>query len=162
MAEESQTEQSRAYFYRNFKYTREHLARDYQAELQLYSDDSWEYPQRAARLSAAVKRYKTYRMLCFIFEIAESVDLDLTPLIVKRLCMRLFGRSGSQDIIVAVFGQKGRQHRSRDNTPSTLDEIADSYRLAAHSCQASTLSDIESVKRDYQAGIRKGREQAAP
>jgi hypothetical protein len=65
-------------------------------------------------------------------------------------------------MIVAIFGQKGRQHRSRDNTLSTLDEITERYRLAAHSCQASTLSDIESVKRDYQAEIRKGREQAAP
>ena len=83
MAEESQTEQSRAYFYRNFKYTLEHLTRDYEAELLRYSDDSWELPQRAARLSAAVKRYKTYRMLNFIFEIADSIDLDLTPLIVK-------------------------------------------------------------------------------
>ncbi|HHG8682602.1 TPA: cytoplasmic protein, partial [Klebsiella pneumoniae] len=52
MAQESQIEQSRAYFYRNFKYTIEHLTRDYQAELQRYSDDSWELPQRAARLSA--------------------------------------------------------------------------------------------------------------
>jgi hypothetical protein len=40
-------------------------------------------PQRAARLSAAVKRYKTYRMLNFIFEIADSIDLDLTPLTVN-------------------------------------------------------------------------------
>nr|QVQ59883.1 hypothetical protein [Enterobacter cloacae complex sp.] len=40
MAEESQTEQSRAYFYRNFKYTLEHLTRDYEAELLRYSDDS--------------------------------------------------------------------------------------------------------------------------
>lgn len=157
MAEESQTEQSRAYFYRNFTYTLEHLARDYQAELQLYSDDSWEYPQRAARLSAAVKRYKTYRMLSFIFEIADDIALDLTPLIVRRLCMRLFGRSGSQDIIVSIFGQKGRQHRSRDNTPTILDETAARYRLAAHSCQTSTLSDIEGVKKNYQAGIRAAR-----
>lgn len=36
MAQESQTEQSRAYFYRKI----EHLTRDYQAELQRYSDDS--------------------------------------------------------------------------------------------------------------------------
>lgn len=108
-------------------------------------------------LSAAVKRYKTYRMLSFIFEIADSIDLDLTPLIVKRLCMRLFGRTGSQDIIVATFGQKGRQHRSRDNTPAILDEIASRYRLAAYSCQASTLSDIESVKKHYQTGIRAAR-----
>lgn len=58
MAQESRTEQSRAYFYRSFTYTIEHLTRDYQAELQRYSDDSWELPQRAARLSAVVKRYK--------------------------------------------------------------------------------------------------------
>lgn len=157
MAQESRTEQSRAYFYSNFTYTIEHLTRDYEAELQRYSDDSWELPQRGARLSAAVKRYKTYRMLSFIFEIADSIDLDLTPLIIKRLCMRLFGRTGSQDIIVATFGQKGRQHRSRDNTPAILDEIASRYRLAAYSCQASTLSDIESVKKHYQTAIRAAR-----
>jgi hypothetical protein len=64
-------------------------------------------------------------------------------------------------MIVAIFGQKGRQHRSRDNTLSTLDEITERYRLAAHSCQASTLSDIESVKRITRQ--RSGREeQAAP
>jgi len=118
MAEESQTEQSRAYFYRNFTYTRDHLARDYRAELLHYRNDSWEFPQRAARLSAAVKRYKTYRMLCFIFEIADSIELDFTPLIVKRLCMRIFGRSGSQDMLSAIFRQKGRQHRSRGQFPS--------------------------------------------
>ena len=64
-------------------------------------------------------------------------------------------------MIVAIFGQKAPAPQ-RDNTLSTLDEITERYRLAAHSCQASTLSDIESVKRDYQAEIRKGREQAAP
>ncbi|MCV3773753.1 hypothetical protein [Enterobacter sp. RD4-1-1] len=63
----------------------------------------------------------------------------------------------SQDIIVATFGQKGRQHRSRDNTPAILDEIASRYRLAAQSCQASTHSDIESVKKHYQTGIRAAR-----
>ena len=158
MAEGSHIEQSRAYFYRNFTYTRDHLARDYRAELLHYRDESWDLPQRAARLSAAVKRYKTYRMLCFIFEISDSIDLDFTPLIVKRLCTRLFGRSGSQDMISAIFRQKGRQHRSRDNFPARLDEIADRYRLAAHSCWASTLSDIEAVKKEYQAGIRAARE----
>ena len=52
MAEETQTEQSRAYFYRNFTYTRDHLVRDYLAELHNYHDDSREYSQRTARLSA--------------------------------------------------------------------------------------------------------------
>ncbi|EOV8484975.1 hypothetical protein ACOSHH_005364, partial [Klebsiella aerogenes] len=64
---------------------------------------------------------------------------------------------GGQDIIVATFGQKGRQHRSRDNTPAILDEIASRYRLAAYSCQASTQSDIACVKKHYQTGIRAAR-----
>lgn len=59
MAQESRTEQSRAYFYRNFKYTIEHLTRDYQAELQRYSDDSWNClsePHASAQQLSAIKR----------------------------------------------------------------------------------------------------------
>ena len=159
MANDSSTELARAHFFSHFSYTRNDLAGDYDTELLRYRDDTWDYPQRAARLSAAVKRYKTYRMLSFIFEIAESVDLDFTPLVVKRLCTALFGRSGSQNIIVATFGQKGRIHRSRDSSPSVISEVAERYRLAAHSCWASTLSDIESVRKHYQASIRTARKQ---
>lgn len=42
-------------------YTAENLERDYLAEVPGYSDDRWEAPQRAARLAAAVKRYKDQR-----------------------------------------------------------------------------------------------------
>ncbi|WP_224770519.1 hypothetical protein [Citrobacter freundii] len=54
---------------------------------------------------------------------------------------------------------KGRVHRSRDSSPSVISEVAERYRLAAHSCWASTLSDIESVRKHYQAGIRTARKQ---
>lgn len=157
MADESQLEQSRAYFFRNYTYTKEKLARDYQAELSAYRDDNWEAPQRAARLSAAVKRYKTYRMLCFIFDIADDIQLDFTPIVVKRLCAALFGRVGSQDIIVDIFGQKGRSHRSRDSSPAVIGDVASRYRLKAWSWQAATLSDIAEVKRDYSRHVRSAR-----
>ncbi|KAF0661945.1 hypothetical protein L245_31680, partial [Salmonella enterica subsp. enterica serovar Worthington str. BCH-4719] len=79
----------------------ENLERDYLAEVVGYSDDRWEAPQRAARLAAAVKRYKTSEMLRFIFAtVAHDPDPDLTPLTVKRLCNALFGRTGSQWLIV--------------------------------------------------------------
>lgn len=75
-------------------YTAENLERDYLAEVAGYSDDRWEAPQRAARLAAAVKRYKTSEMLRFIFAtVAHDPDPDLTPLTVKRLCNALFGRT---------------------------------------------------------------------
>lgn len=96
------------------RYSEENLERDYLAEVARYSDDRWEAPQRAARLAAAVKRYKTSAMLTFIFStVAHDPDPDLTPLAVKRLCKALFGRTGSQGLIVEVFGEKGRQHSSR-------------------------------------------------
>lgn len=92
-------------------YTAKQLEKDYLSEVAGYSDDRWEAPQRAARLAAAVKRYKTSEMLRFIFAtIAYDPDPDLTPLAVRRLCQALFGRTGSQWLIVEIFGVKGRQH----------------------------------------------------
>ncbi|MBP1524037.1 hypothetical protein IVZ55_27670 [Salmonella enterica subsp. enterica serovar Worthington] len=59
-------------------YTAENLERDYLAEVVGYSDDRWEAPQRAARLAAAVKRYKTSEMLRFILRLSHDPDPDLT------------------------------------------------------------------------------------
>ncbi len=78
--DESVVERAREYFFRHHQYSVEDLESDYQSELLKYRDDTWEAPQRAARLGAAVKRYKTYEMLCFIFSIAEDSGLDFTPL----------------------------------------------------------------------------------
>lgn len=87
-------------------YTAENLERDYLAEVANYSDDRWEAPQRAA-------------------------DPDLTPLTVKRLCNALFRRTGSQWLIVKIFGEKGRQRRSDDSHPLAVEEIAARYRRTA-------------------------------
>lgn len=157
MTQESPTEQARAYFYRNYQYTREHLERDYRAELLSYRDDTWDAPQRAARLSAAVKRYKTYQMLCFIFETARYTDLDFTPLVVRRLCAGFFGRQGSQDIIVDIFGQKGRLHRSRDSSPDLIEKVVSRYRHQATTYWNETLRVIERVKLEYRHQVRAAR-----
>lgn len=119
-----------------------------------YSDERWEAPQRAARLAAAVKRYKTSEMLRFIFAtIAYDPDPNLTPLAVKRLCNALFGRTGSQWLIVAVFGDKGRRHRSVDSRSEAVEKIAARYRRQAGQHWSATLVEIERVKRIYQTGI---------
>ncbi|EPY2086457.1 hypothetical protein ACXAPZ_004996, partial [Escherichia coli] len=101
------------------------------AEVANYSNDRWEAPQRASRLAASVKRYKTSEMLRFIFAtIAYDPDPDLTPLTVRRLCKALFGRTGSQWLVVEVFGEKGRQHRSADSNPEMVEKMAARYRHA--------------------------------
>ncbi|MCJ8600973.1 cytoplasmic protein [Klebsiella pneumoniae] len=159
MIVKSETEKSRAYFFTYYRYTLEMLERDYNEELRRYQDSQWDAPQRAARLSAAVKRYKTYEMLCFIFNMAYHVDLDYTPLVVKRLCNALFGRTGSQELIVDVFGQNGRSHRSKDSSPEVIKEVAARYRLSAHRHWKMTLRNIERVKLGYRAKIHSSRKE---
>ncbi|MFK3662739.1 hypothetical protein ACI2I2_19865 [Scandinavium sp. NPDC088450] len=147
--------QAAGYFNRYYRYPVERLAADYQDEIRKYSDDRWEAPQRAARLSAAVKNYKTSQMLIFIFDIGIEKGMDLTPLAVKRLCNSLFGRTESQSIIVDVFGQRGRSHRSSDSTIKVIDEVASKYRYSAGIYWSATLKDIEQVKREYRKNVRR-------
>ncbi|EPC1428030.1 hypothetical protein ACRV30_005530, partial [Escherichia coli] len=109
-------------FYESIYYSDESLEEDYLAELRNFSSDHWDTALSAARLSAAVKRFKTSEMLRFILEFvvpenAQEDAPDLTPLAAKRLCNSLFGRSGSQSILVYVFGQAGRVHRSATCSP---------------------------------------------
>ncbi len=98
-------------------------------------------------------------MLSFIFAtIAHDPDLDFTPLVVKRLCNVLFGRTGSQWLIVEVFGEKGRQHRSDDSSPEGVEKLAARYRYEAERYWSETLATIEKITRTYQAEIRISRE----
>lgn len=132
-------------------YTAEKLEKDYLAEVANYSNDRWEAPQRAARLAASVKRY--------IATIAYDPDPDLTPLTVRRLCKALFGRTGSQWLVVEVFGEKGRQHRSADSNPEMVEKMAARYRHAAELHWSATLAEIERVKRLYQTKIKKSKKE---
>lgn len=107
-------------------YTAEKLEKDYLAEVANYSNDRWEAPQRAARLAASVKRYKTSEMLRFIFAtIAYDPDPDLTPLTVRRLCKALFGRTGSQWLVVeGVVSENGIYGHSRFCNTDFDDKLA--------------------------------------
>ncbi|HGM4961242.1 TPA: hypothetical protein ACKPZ6_004837 [Serratia liquefaciens] len=145
---------SLAYFHQYCRYPLERLVADYQYEIMNYRDDTWEAPQRAARLSAAVKNYKTSQMIEFIFDMAINSGIDLTPLVVKRLCANLFQRKGSQSIIVDVFGKKARTHRSTDSNIERINDISERYRGAATKYWSATLSDIAKAKIGYQKEIR--------
>lgn len=155
--DDSAIERAREYFFRHHQYTEEDLASDYLAELRKYRDDTWEAPQRAARLSAAVKRYKTYEMLYFFFEIADKAGLDYTPLVVRRLCAHLFDRQGSQNIIVDIFGRKGRMHRSHDSAPDIIAAVASQYSQQAKDHWQDVLKNIERVKQDYRKNQKRER-----
>ena len=125
------------------------LQNAYHFEILDYSDEKWDAPRRAARLSAAVKRYKTSQMVLFILSIGIEDGLDLTPLVVKRLCQNLFGRKGSQSLIVKIFGEKNRINRSVHNDPEMIDAITQKHLGAAKYYWSATLGDIEKTKQKY-------------
>lgn len=65
--DESVVERAREYFFRHHRYTEEDLESDYQAELRNYRDDTWEAPQRAARLRGlTLSGTKTHVKQCFL------------------------------------------------------------------------------------------------
>jgi hypothetical protein len=136
-------------FYEDFAYTKEDLRYDYMAEIRDFTLSKWEAPKRAARLSAAVKNYKTSEMLVFTLLICKEMRLDATPLVIKRLNKAFFDRTGSQKIIVALFGESGRIHRSSDADPDRIQKIVELYKAKAHSHWQQCLFDIESIKLDY-------------
>ncbi|WP_244576379.1 hypothetical protein [Escherichia coli] len=78
---------------------------------------------------------------------------------VRRLCKALFGRTGSQWLVVEVFGEKGRQHRSADSNPEMVEKMAARYRHAAELHWSATLAEIERVKRLYQTKIKKSKKE---
>ncbi|MEI8498946.1 hypothetical protein, partial [Escherichia coli] len=96
----------------------------------------------------------------FIFAtIAYEPHPEVTPLCVIRLCNAFFGRTGSQWLVVDVFGEKGRQHRSADSNPEKVEKMAARYRHAAELHWSATLAEIERVKRLYQTKIKKSKKE---
>ena len=136
-------------FYTEFVYTKSDFRDDYMAEIQDFDLSQWEAPKRAARLSAAVKKYKTSQMLVFILLICEQIRIDATPLVVKRLNKAFFDRTGSQKNIVALFGESGRIHRSSDANHDRIEVIVNTYKAKAKRHWQQCLSDIESIKLEY-------------
>lgn len=162
MVESQELSTAKRHFYEHYHYSKEFMQKEYLREVYFYSDDKWTAPQRAARISAIVKRYKTSQTIAYIFGVASEMHLDLTPLAVRRLCKILFNRTGSQDVIVGTFGQKGRSNKSSISSEAAIDEIASRYAVAARSYWAGTLTDIEQVKSEYKSKIQIQKRQSTP
>lgn len=104
---ERQTVEAMRLFLGGRCYTAEKLEKDYLAEVANYSNDRWEAPQRASR-GCQRKALQDIRNAALYFAtIAYDPDPDLTPLTVRRLCKALFGRTGSQWLVVEVLGRRG-------------------------------------------------------
>jgi len=144
----------RTRFLTEFAYTKDAFKSDYLAEVKNFDLANWDAPRRAARLSAAVKNYKTSEMLTFLFSICVEESVDLTPLVVKRLCVGWFNRSGSQKVLVALFGEKGRVHKSADSPDECIQLIVDKYRNEADKHWKQCMDTIKAIKLAYKVAIR--------
>lgn len=151
MSDIERVQRVRSRFYAEFVYPLKMFRKNYLDEVKNFSVENWEAPQRAARLSALTKNYKTSEMLIFVLHVALEMQLDLTPLVVKRLNKALFGRTGSQCDIVTLFGSQGRIQRSQDSAPDRIAFIAKQYKFQANQHWQQCLLDIQAVKLDYKA-----------
>ena len=115
---------------------------------------------RAARLSAAVKRYKTAKVIDFIIEILKSEHrdgylIDITPIFCKNLSQNLFDRVGSQKIYVDLFSTKDRKHKN-ENKPAVSEYLIKKYRDKSIAYIKDMDSEIETVKVKYSLEKSKG------
>jgi hypothetical protein len=149
-------------FNQGFIYTKEDLRHDYMDEIRNFDLSEWEAPKRAARLSAAVKNYKTSEMLVFTLLICQESCIDITPLVIKRLNKAFFDRIGSQNDIVALFGESGRIHRSLDAHPDRIKEVVELYKAKAQRHWQQCLSDIKNVKKEYNSAVTVSQESRIP
>ncbi|WP_318440580.1 hypothetical protein [Photobacterium leiognathi] len=136
-------------FNREYSYKEKHLKLDFKEEIIKFSENNYTYHQRAARLSAAVKRYKTSEALNFVINIAISENLDITPLVAKKLMFKLFARKGSQKTLVSLFGQDGRIKKSTTNDTVTIENIVAKYKKDADKLIGINTLFIEQVKTEY-------------
>ncbi|MGL1451854.1 hypothetical protein ACSTI1_00995, partial [Vibrio parahaemolyticus] len=143
--------------FRSMSVHEDSLWHDFKHELDNYSAETYEPAQRGARLTAAIKNFKTRRMIDFVVHVVlcEHVDdFDMTPLTIRKLSKGLFnGRSGSQKILVELFGCDGRTRKASKRTHELVDELSERYRNDAKRLMAKTESDIEAAKRKYRSLI---------
>lgn len=105
-------------------------------------------PHRGAALTAATKRYKGSEMLHFIHQMHGKEDLDMTPVLAKRLLQGLFGRSVLFDTLVSVYGDKNRSASNKSSDFKRLDELVERYKPEAKVlAQKMTQDAREAIKR---------------
>ncbi|HCG6133855.1 hypothetical protein NOK75_25415 [Vibrio parahaemolyticus] len=143
--------------FRTMSVHKDSLWNDFKHELDNYSAETYEPAQRGARLTAAIKNFKTRRMTDFVVHVVLSAhvdEFDMTPLTIRKLSKGLFnGRSGSQKNLVELFGCEGRTRKASKRTHELIDELADRYQNDAKKLMAKTEIDIEAVKGKYRTLI---------
>lgn len=140
------------------EFTAEHLARDLAAEIEKFDIEKWEPAQRGARITAMIKRCKTHYMLDYVlYNICKErgdMDIVLTPLMVRRLCKELFGRSCSQAVLVRLFGGRMKA-KATPEQHGLVDSFVDTYQDNANAYWARVEGKIQACIDTYRDNVRK-------
>ncbi|MBE1301889.1 MAG: cytoplasmic protein [Alteromonadaceae bacterium] len=143
----------RTRYFNEFAYPQKSFRAEYLAEISNFDIANWDAPKRAARLSAAVKNYKTSEMLVFLLSLPDIEEIDLTPTVVKKLFKNWFNRTGSQKGIVALFGVKGRIKKSENSSEQFIIKYADKHRRSADRHWQKCLNSIDIIKKEYRSAV---------
>lgn len=92
---------------------------------------------RGALITAAIKNYKGYMMLHFLYGIHGKEDLDMTPTLAHKLIDGLFNRSISNRTITEIYGRgKGNHHGKKSPDFGRVDELVERYKPEARDLAA--------------------------
>lgn len=87
-------------------------------------------PKRGGTITVAMKSYKAYIILHFLYGIHSKENLDITPTLAHRLIKGLFGRSVSNRTLIDVYGSDTR-FGSKSADFERVDEIVKRYKAEA-------------------------------
>lgn len=76
-----------------------------------------------ALISAATKRYKRQIALDYLRTIKVDRDLDVTPTLAYRLIIGWLGRGVSKQMLLDMFGEKGRTAANKSENFLYIDEL---------------------------------------
>lgn len=137
--------------------TIEHLKKDLADEIKNFDIEKCEPAQRGARITAMIKRCKTYYMLEYVLRGCKKrgdMDMVLTPVMVRRLCKGLFRRSCSQAVLVKLFG--GRMTtKATSKQHSIVNGFIDEWRDDATAYWARVEGEIKGCIVTYRDNVKK-------
>jgi len=103
--------------------------------------------ERGAYMSAAIKRYKSNRVLEVLLAIE---DVDWTPTLANNIITRCWGRSISRPILVDAFGKEGRTAAFKSADIDRQDELIELYKrdiiTAITHAEHEIASSLEKIK----------------
>ena len=136
-------------FEMKYRYTLNNLSNDV---IHIYTTEPLP-PRRGALITAAMKRYKAYIMLHFIYVMHNKENLDITPTLAHRLIDGLFGRSISNRTLTDIYASDNR-FGSKSVDFERIDELVKRYKADARKTSRTMNETATKALESAQEAVR--------